>query len=371
MKSSLEYSQHALEIAPDQIHFKFNIAFVQIQLAQLVYTLPEIQRSLEEVEAAAAGLDHAIDSFGEIARAKNPPYPRHDIEQRANMGRNTMRRQLERAVQQQREYEETNKAKLAEARKVREAELKRREGERRAAEDAVRAEKERLARERQKLLEASRELAEKRNEEERQREEAEWTVDSEGEKVKRKRKGKGGGKRKKKDEDLSEGEDGTDDGVGGSGRKKTRAKSITDGSGADGSGTEKRAPRKKRRLAKKTESKFKSSELIEDSDSDGDTGPASRTQATGADIGGAFDPDAPSDIEMEDANHNDDEGAAVQRRRHNVSRRIDDEDEDDEDGGQDADPDPTGNGSIFADGDDPPTVDDTVGAAGDEDTAEY
>ena len=94
MKSSLDYSHRALALAPSQIHFKFNIAFVQIQLAQLMYTLPENQRTLADVQAASEGLDEAIEAFTEIAQAKNPPYPKHDIEQRANMGRNTMRRQL-------------------------------------------------------------------------------------------------------------------------------------------------------------------------------------------------------------------------------------------------------------------------------------
>ena len=371
MKSSLEYSQRALELAPEQIHFKFNIAFVQIQLAQLMYTLPDSQRTLIEVEAAANGLDQAIESFSEIAKAKNPPYPRHDIEQRANMGRNTMRRQLERAVQQQREYEETNKAKLAQARELREAELKRREDERRAAEEAVRAEKERLARERHRLLEASRELAEKRAEEERRREEAEWTVDSEGERVKRRRKGKGGGKRKKKGEDVTEDDASEVDGSrqGGSGRKKARAKSTTDSNAGDASGDEKRAPtRKKRRLARKPEKQMKSSELVIDSDSEGDggLGPAA-TDADGG-KGGAFDPDADTDVEMGDAD--DDEGEQVQARRKTVSRRIeDDDDEDEEEEGGAAMDGLQEEASAPAD-ESEPMVDDTVGAAEDSDTVE-
>lgn len=375
MKSSLDYSQRALEIAPEQIHFQFNIAFVQIQLAQLVYSLPESQRTLVEVETAAAGLDEAIESFAEIAKAKNPPYPRHDLEQRANMGRNTMRKQLERAVQQQTEYEETNKAKLAKARETREVELKRREDEKRAVEDAVRAEKERLVRERQKLLESSRELAERRQDEEKKREDAEWTVDSEGEKVKRRRKGKGGGggKRKKKGEDGSADDDGSDgEGAGGSGRRQRKAKSTTDGSGMDGSEGEKRAPRKKRRLTKKLEKKPLSSELVVDSDSEGEGG-------GGATVGSkptrdAFDPDAPSDAEMADADNNDDEDAAAQQRqRKKISRRIDNEDEEDEseDEGVAGEPETNGKSNASANGKDLLMVDDTVGAAGDADTAEY
>lgn len=391
MKSSLDYSQRALEIAPEQIHFKFNIAFVQIQLAQLMYTLPDNERTLAEVEAAADGLDQAIESFGEIAKAKNPPYPRHDIEQRANMGRNTMRRQLERAVQQQRDYEERNKAKLAQAREVREAELRRREEERRAAEDAVRAEKERLTKERQKLLEESRALAEKRAEEERRREDADWTVDSEGEKVKRRRKGKGGGggKRKKKGEDAS-GTDGSDaDGAPASGRKNRRAKTDTDSNANDGSGEEKRAPiRKKRRLARKPEKKMKSSELVIDSDSDGEGGVAvGSTQAPTANEGGeggvpVEEGREDGDVEMADADRGDeeeeeeDEGAVrgAGSRRQKTSRMIDDDDEEEEEdgvggegGASHAGQNGAGKGNVFADAADISMVDESVAAAGNAD----
>ena len=380
MKSSLEYSHRALEIAPEQIHFKFNIAFVQIQLAQLMYTLPNNERILEEVEAAEDGLEQAIESFSEIAQAKNPPYPRHDIEQRANMGRNTMRRQLNRAAQQQREYEDANKAKLAQAREVRDAELKRREEERRTAEEAVRAEKERLTKERQRLLEESRALAEKRAEEERKREEAEWTVDSEGEKVKRRRKGKGGGKRKKKDDASGTDGGGSDaDAAPTSGRKKGRAKSSTV-SGGDGSGEEKKAPtRKKRRLAKKPEKKMKSSELVIDSDSDGEGGVAvGTTQVANVnrDEDGGIGGTREADVEMADAGDEDEDDESAVRagsRRQKASRMIDD-DEDDEDeedeGGVNGGRNGEAKGNVFADGEDLSMVDESVGAAGNADAVD-
>ena len=50
MRASLEHSKAALAAAPDQIHFKFNVAFVQIQIAQLIHGLPEQQRTLEEID---------------------------------------------------------------------------------------------------------------------------------------------------------------------------------------------------------------------------------------------------------------------------------------------------------------------------------
>jgi RNA polymerase-associated protein CTR9 len=195
----------ALEIAPEQIHFKFNVAFVQIQLATTVYNMPEVQRSLAEVQAAASGLEEAIESLDAIAQHPQTPYPKHDIEQRANMARNTMRKQLERSIQAQKEYEEKNAERLNAAKLQREAELKKREAAKKAAEDAERDRKLKIAEERAEIAKKDRELAETRAEEARALEAAEMTTDSEtGEKIKRKKKSRAagaGGKRKKKNED--------------------------------------------------------------------------------------------------------------------------------------------------------------------------
>lgn len=329
MKSSLDYSRRALAIATSQIHFKFNIAFVQIQLAQLIYTLPESQRTLAEVQAASEGLDDAIESFTEIAQAKNPPYPKHDIEQRANMGRNTMRRQLERAIQSQREYEQKNAARLQEARESREAEMKRREEERKRAEEIAAEEKKKIQDERNKILALNRELVEKRAEEERRKEELEYTTDSEtGERVKRKKKPRAaGGKRKKKAEDSDTETEGD-----GSRRRRKGAKGTEDETSGITSMDES-GPRtkKKRKLARKggKEDKFKSSEMVGDSDEDDDVAPAATN-------GGIQTSDA-EDAEMEDfrpvpepatgEEDDEDEEEAVSRPRKKPVRRIEESDE--------------------------------------------
>lgn len=326
MKSSLDYSCRALAIAPAQIHFKFNIAFVQIMLAGLLYRHPESQRSLPEVQAAAEGLDAAIESFTAIAQSPNPPYPKHDIEQRANMGRNTMRRQLERAVQSQREYEERNATKLQEAREAREAELRRKEEEKaRAAQIAV-EQKRKITEERYKMLEVSRELAERRAEEERRKEEALYTDDEEtGERVKRKkvkkeREKEKGGKRKKKGDDSE-----TDEGP--RRRGKSTADDDSDSVAAD------RAPNKKKRKL----SRFKSSEIVADSSTDeGDArdpsakttnGPSATTnkkEGRDMDMDGLLSDDHEEEEEEE-------EEAISQAVRKKVSRRIADDDDDDDD----------------------------------------
>lgn len=331
MRKALEFSHNALQIAPDQIHFKFNVAFVQIQLAQLVYTLPDAQRTLEEVESAAQGLDMAIESFSEIAKSKNPPYPRHDLEQRANMGRNTMRKQLERAIQQQKEYEEANVEKLSKARLLREADLRAKAAALRAIQDVEEARKHRLMEERQQLLKLSRELAGKREVEERRKEEAEWTVDSEGDRVRRKRRPKGSSKRKKKGgvDDSHDDDDDDNFGVGSGTSPPPRRKNDIIRRGGDDatdeSNSEKKSAHKKRKLGRKIANpKIKSSEMVIDSDEDGGNGNGNGH--------GAFDMDdsdrisEPRDTSMLEAPSSE---AAASRPRKQTSRRIADDDDDD------------------------------------------
>ncbi|KAI9841496.1 MAG: hypothetical protein M1837_000657 [Sclerophora amabilis] len=363
MKNSLDYSHKARDIAKDQLHFQFNIAFVQIQVAQLVYTLNESQRTLEEVQNAAHGLDEAIESLTTIAQAKNPPYPKNEIEQRANMGRNTMRRQLERAVQSQREYEEKNAAKLHQAREIRQAELKRREEEKRKAEEIALEQKRRIAEERHRMQERDRELAERREEEERKKEELEYTTDEEtGEKVKRKKRA-GGGKRKKAEEDVET--DGTGSGADGyreSGRK-SRGKSANRAPASDDEGV---APKKRRKLERKnagrSESKFKSSEIVVESESEEDAG--HHNNEDDARVNGQGGPgseneekeDSPMEIDEKvneddgnDDDEEDDEANPIKQRqrstRKKISRAIGSDSEDDEQDGGGVEDLPKTNGS--------------------------
>ena len=323
MKTSLEYSRRALLVAPDQIHIKFNIAFVQFQLAQLIYSIPDHQRSLSEVESAASGLDEAIESMSEIAKAKNAPFPRHDLEQRANMGRNTIRKQLDRAIQSQRDYEEANATKLAKAREIRDAEVRAKEERQRKAEEEAAERKRKLQEERQKLIEKSREMAEKRAEMERAKDDAEWTEGSDGERVKRKKRPRapGGGKRKKKEDGTGD-ESSANDSAAPAPRR--RGKKGAQGSGESGA-DEARAPRKKRRLARKSEkanSKFKSAEMVVDSDEDiGDAGKGDESSDAG-DQG----PDL--DTEMRDVDEGSDEDVSGKRKGGRKGRIVDSDEED-------------------------------------------
>lgn len=261
-----------------------------------------MQRTLAEVQAAAAGLEEAIESLEAIAQHPQTPYPKHDIEQRANMARNTMRKQLERTLLAQKEYEEKNAEKLQLAKQKRDEELRKREEMKRAAEEAERERKKKIAEERQEIIERDRKDAERRAAEEREREQADLTTDSEtGEKVGRKKikKGKGsGGKRKKKNED-----------------------GITDDEGQV-EHTDEEKPKKKRKLQKRAPdkpNKYKSSEIVVESDSEGDDGAADAAKAMDDDV---FSDDEPDPMDV-------DETAAPAPARKN-RRVIDSDDDEDE-----------------------------------------
>ncbi|CEL04303.1 Putative TPR-containing nuclear phosphoprotein that regulates K() uptake [Aspergillus calidoustus] len=301
MKTALDYAQRAHSVAPTQAHLEFNVAFVQNQIASLTYGLPETQRTVQDVEDAADGLRQAVEAFGRIAQVKNPPYPAESLEQRANMSK-TIIKQLERALQSQKEYEEKNAAKLQQAREAREAEIRRREEQVRKAQEAERERKQRIAEERQQLVEEAQRLAAQRAEEERAREEAEMTTESEtGEKVKRKKRSATTTKRKKQRRTE---EDFINDDEADAGRS----------SEPDGSDREEGAPKKKRRLERrskssKAQSKYKSSEMVVDSDDD--EAPAVATPAG-------------------DDDEEEEEEDVVQRRRAKPTRRIADDDEEEE-----------------------------------------
>ncbi|KAM4054737.1 tetratricopeptide repeat domain-containing protein [Hirsutella rhossiliensis] len=248
---SLECAEKALEVAPDQVHYKFNVAFVQIQLVTTIQGLSENRRTSEQLAKAAEGLEAAIESLDKIAALPQTPYPKHDVEQRANMARNTLRKQLERAIGKQKEWEEMNKEKIQAAREQREAELRRRETEREAVLAKERERQEKIKKDREKIAADDRALAERRAEKERARIEAEMTNDEEtGEKVKRKR----------KPASRATGE----------GKPRKAPKKKKEGEGDDNDSLEESRGKKRRRLTKKESSKFKSEALVVDSDAEDD-----------------------------------------------------------------------------------------------------
>ncbi|KAJ2904599.1 Tetratricopeptide repeat protein 1 [Zalerion maritima] len=243
---SLEYAQQALAVDPKSAYSNFNVAFVQIQLASLIHGLPETQRTLLQLEDVAKGLESAIEALDEIAKGPQHVYRKEDIEQRVNMARNTQRKQLEKAIESQREYEDRNKEKLAAAVEKRHAELRKREEERQKAVQVEKERQERLRKDREEIAAQDRIIIHRRQEEDSARVAAEYETDSEtGEKIK---------KKKRKAPPRASGEPRAG---------KTRRKKNRDDGESEGDAQ----PKKRRKLAtKKDNAKYKSAEIIVDSD---------------------------------------------------------------------------------------------------------
>jgi RNA polymerase-associated protein CTR9 len=230
------------------------VAFVQLQLASMVHGMPESQRTLADVESAAAGLEEAIAALEVIAKHPTPPYPRNLIEGRRDMAQNTMRNQLSRSLTAQETYEERNAEKIKAAQEQRQLDLKRRADAQAAKVQGELERKAALAAERAKIAEKDRELAEQRDAEARAREEAELTLDSEtGERVRRKKKSRSSGRRKRRESE----EEADEAAKSKRSRRKDRLAEDED------------KPKKKRRLGKREGvpgDKYKSSERVESDD---------------------------------------------------------------------------------------------------------
>lgn len=343
-KFSLDFAREALDLVPGDLRFKFNVAFVQMQLVQMVVSLPESKRTLEDVEMAGAGLEEAIETFGQIAKEPNPPFPRGDIEQRANMGRNTMRKQVAAAIERQAEWEGANRERLEEAKRRREEEAQKKL-ERERAEKERREEMERKIREeRERIAQEDQELMKRRAEEERAKKEAEealWTTDEEtGEKKKREKKRKGG-KRKKREDGSEDDIDGTD----AEGGRRSGAATGADGTPITGSDAEsgKKRKTKKRKLesrrsrASAASSKYKSADMVVDSSDDEEDGVANAASADQNDDGDSAMAGTPGDLGVEtpgvgNEEEEEDEEEAARRLATRKERKravvSDDEDED-------------------------------------------
>lgn len=351
---SLTYMKSALESQGDSAHLRFNIAFIQFQIAQLVNSAKETDRTLEDVEAAIAGLDEAIETLEEVAQVKNPPYPRSALEQRAAMGRNTVKKQLERAKASQADYERNNASKLADAKKRREEELARREAALASQREELEERKRKVEEERAKMLAEAERRAEIARVEASAREAAEWTDDEEtGDRVKRKEKErKARGAKSKKRKTRAEVEDGfieDDEDEGRSERTVSRTPATgTDGEG-DANNADREQPKKKRRrlerkggkkekpapAPKKTSSKFKSDERIVDSDDDDEPAVATPASDDDEDMPDAETPrngakaDTPGNGDADD--DEDEDAVRTSRPKQRKQARLIADDDDDED----------------------------------------
>jgi RNA polymerase-associated protein CTR9 len=150
-KTAFKYVNESYELNPIPA-YKFNITYIEYQLADFIRKLPPSKRSMEDLEQSTKGLEDAIVVLNVMAEDKtlHPPYPAEDLKLRAEMG-STLLKQLEKALDEQREHEQGFESRLREAKKLKEEEEKKkleiqlkREEERKKMEEKLIAERKEL-----------------------------------------------------------------------------------------------------------------------------------------------------------------------------------------------------------------------------------
>ncbi|CDR40389.1 CYFA0S05e00232g1_1 [Cyberlindnera fabianii] len=252
---ALEFSINALKVAEEYYQklvpqMQYNVAFVQFSIAQFLTRLEISKRTVEDISNSLSGLNEAVETFTKLAElGKQAPVAPEILTQRATMGSKTLTTQLERILKEQEQYEVQFQAKIEEAKRVREVERARAELEEKKRKEEQ-EEKEKKLREEFDML---------------QEQAKQWEAERASLIIVEDEKPKG---RKKKnaiwtDEEAS-GDEGNVEKKPKSKKKRTKKK-AQDGEGDDDE--EKPVKTKKRRLTKR-EGKYKSKEIIEDSDED-------------------------------------------------------------------------------------------------------
>lgn len=176
LNRALEYADKALaertsaSAEPEKdasiLALQFNVAYLQFQIADFIRRLPMETRTSHDIEAVSVQLDAAIAAFNSIAKSEHPPFAPSELEQRALMGQNTLRKQLDRALDEQKEFESQNQHRLEAAKEKMLEELKEKEERARKARE-LEEERENMLNEERKALQKE---TEKWFEQERQRE---------------------------------------------------------------------------------------------------------------------------------------------------------------------------------------------------------
>jgi RNA polymerase-associated protein CTR9 len=314
-RTALDYAKQAVKVVPNDLGSQFNVAFLQFQIAQTLNGLDVKHRTLEELDEASDGLDAAVASLDSLAKAENPPFPRNDLISRANMGRNTMARQIAREREKQTAHESENAGKLEQARKLREAEMARREDEKRKAEEAALERKRKILEDQERIAARDRELMEMRQLDDDKRKDDD--EDREARRAERKARGRGEGKGKRKKK-VAHDDSATDGGLSDEEDEPRSRRRRTSASGTEGLSDEERPrEKKKRKLQRKSEpaGKYKSAEFIDD-DSDDAEAPAEAAEKAATSAG----------------DDSVDEGVAAISRQRKVRNVVDDDDEDEDAG---------------------------------------
>lgn len=163
LQRAKQYTVDALAVLPDSALIKFNLAYVEFQIAEFITKQPVNQRKLDEIDAAAADLRLAVDLLNELALTDESvavPYPRPDLQARANLGTTALLPRLQTCRDETQAQLELMLARIEEGKKLREREAEERRAKEEQAEKEKRDREEELARERAKLQEQTQKWAE-------------------------------------------------------------------------------------------------------------------------------------------------------------------------------------------------------------------
>ncbi|CUM65692.1 uncharacterized protein PRCAT00003340001 [Priceomyces carsonii] len=163
LKKALEFSEEAYEnFNGSKSSLRFNIAYVQFQIAEVITKLPIEQRNVEDIKEALINLNSAITTLNSLASDDEPyaPYPKAELKARANLGTNTLLNRLNSCLQETTDNISSIENRLEEAKRFREEEEQKKLKEEEEHLAARRLKDEELAKERAKLQEQAQQWAE-------------------------------------------------------------------------------------------------------------------------------------------------------------------------------------------------------------------
>lgn len=150
-QKALTYVNKSFELNPIP-SYQFNITFIEYQLADFIRKLTPAKRNMEDLEKSIKGLEDSIVILNSMTEDSNihAPYPIEDLKMRVMMGKSLLK-QLEKALDEQKEYENTFQTKLKEAKKLKEEQERQKEEERLIEEEKRKKIEEKLLAERKEL----------------------------------------------------------------------------------------------------------------------------------------------------------------------------------------------------------------------------
>lgn len=152
LKMALRYASDSFEIS-NNVSYKFNKTFIQFTIADFIRKMQPSKRNAQDLIDCIKGVEEAIEVLKSMAEnEKRPPYPVDELKLRANMGE-TLLKQLEKVLQEQKEHDIDFENKLIEAKKVKEETEKKKLEEKLKEEENRKTEETKLRAQRKELEE--------------------------------------------------------------------------------------------------------------------------------------------------------------------------------------------------------------------------